>query len=116
LNRTYRHFLILGAARKRNYAQRPQAREKLAIDWVAVRALLILVWRQGILRSTRWQFWLNLISLAWQYPMVVVSYLSVCAQAEHFLDYRQRVRQDIERQLSDAIATIPAPSILVSQS
>ncbi|MDS3860658.1 DUF4070 domain-containing protein [Thermosynechococcaceae cyanobacterium BACA0444] len=107
LNRTYRHFLILGAARKRNYAKRPQAREKWAIDWVAIRALLILIWRQGILRSTRWQFWLNLISLAWQYPIVVVSYLSVCAQAEHFIDYRQRVRGEIEAQLAAYLAQQP---------
>ncbi len=110
LNRTYRHFLILGAARKRNYARRPKAKEKLAIDWVAVRALLTLIWRQGIIRSTRWRFWWNLLDLARQYPMVVVSYLSVCAQAEHFINYRQRVRGEIEAQLAAYIAQDSLPA------
>jgi len=69
-----------------------------------IRALLIICWRQGILRKTRWQFWRNLIQLAWRYPVVVTSYLSVCGQAEHFLDYRQVVRKQVEAQVADYLA------------
>ncbi len=110
LNRTYRHYLILGAARQRNHRKLPKAQEKMTIDWVAIRALLILIWRQGLVRETRWQFWLNLFSLAWRYPKVVVSYLSVCAQAEHFIDYRQRVRGEITAQLAAYMASSPQES------
>jgi radical SAM superfamily enzyme YgiQ (UPF0313 family) len=95
LNRTYRHFLILGSA--------PQLLSKPAgapeVSWVMVRALLILVWRQGIKRKSRWAFWRNLICLAWKYPHVVTNYLGVLAQEEHFIEFREVVRHGIYSQL-----------------
>jgi len=34
----------------------------------------------------------------------VISYLTVCAQIEHFLEYRKLVRKQIDRQLAAHIA------------
>jgi hypothetical protein len=42
-----------------------------------------------------------------RYPNVVTSYLSVCAQGEHFLEYRSIVREQIEAQLADYLANPP---------
>ncbi len=96
LNRTYRHFLILGSAPRQNRksAGAPD------VSWTMIKALLILVWRQGIKRKSRWYFWRNLISLALKYPHVVTNYLGVCAQEEHFIVFREIVRDGIMRQLA----------------
>ena len=37
--------------------------------------------------------------MLWRYPAVAANYVSVCAQAEHFLEFRQIVRDNIEAQL-----------------
>jgi len=100
LNRTFRHFLILGEAQKTNYKNRATSAGTPDINWVTVRAFFILLWRQGILRKTRLRFWVNLAVILWRYPAVAANYVSVCAQAEHFLDFRQIVRQNIEAQLT----------------
>jgi len=102
LNRTYRHFLILAAGRRQHRQHRTKSAGTPEISWTVLRAVGILCWRQGIVRKTRLRFWLNLISLLRQYPEVVLNYLVVCAQAEHFIDFRQTVRQQITEQLTVA--------------
>lgn len=100
LNRTFRHFLILGEGQKAAYQNRTTSAGSPDIDWTIVRAFLIVVWRQGIKRKTRWRFWINLAVMLWRYPAVAANYVSVCAQAEHFLEFRQIVRDNIEAQLA----------------
>lgn len=96
LDRTYRHFRILGDA---TYPKKGKGAKK-PINWVTIRALLTICWRQGVLRKTRWQFWRNLWNM-WRYNRGgISSYLSVCAQIEHFLEYREIVRREIEGQLA----------------
>ncbi|MEO0986954.1 MAG: B12-binding domain-containing radical SAM protein [Cyanobacteria bacterium J06639_14] len=99
LNRTFRHFLMLGEGQKQAYQGRPQAAGSPDINWITVRAFLIICWRQGILRKTRWRFWVNLAVMLWHYPHVAANYVAVCAQAEHFIDFRELVRANIEAQL-----------------
>jgi radical SAM superfamily enzyme YgiQ (UPF0313 family) len=100
LDRTYRHYLMLGEA---TYPDKGEGRKK-PISLLVLRALLIICWRQGVVRSTRWQFWRNLWSMYKLNPGGVSSYLVTCAQIEHFLEYRGIVRHEIESQLADFIA------------
>lgn len=72
--------------------------------WVDLRALLIVVWRQGFKRSTRWKFWHHLFSILKRNPAVWEHYITVCAHNEHFLEYRQIVRNQIESQLTEFLA------------
>ncbi len=96
LNRTYRHFLKLGT---------PEHKVSLRqVNWVSIRALLIVCWRQGVVRKTRLRFWLNLIGILRHNPRVWDHYLSICALNEHFLEYRTIVRDQIEQQLADLLA------------
>ena len=95
LDRAYRHYLTLGTA---TYPQKGKGGQK-EINWVIVRALLTICWRQGAMRSTRWQFWRNLWNIGRYNPGGIAPYLSVCAQIEHFLEYRQIVREEIEGQI-----------------
>jgi hypothetical protein len=105
LNRTYRHFLMLGEAQKRNYKNRTTSAGAPDINWITIRAFFIILWRQGVVRKTRLRFWLNLASILWRYPAVAANYVSVCSQAEHFIDFRQVVRQNIEEQLATYLET-----------
>lgn len=100
LDRTYRHFRILGEA---TYPKKGKGAKK-PINWVIGRAFLTICWRQGVLRETRWQFWRNLWNMAHHNPGGVSSYLSVCAQIEHFLEYRDIVRWEIEEQVGQFLA------------
>ncbi len=101
LDRTYRHFRILGEATYPNKGKRA----KKPINWVTLRALLTICWRQGMVRKTRWPFWRNLWNMQRHNPGGVGSYLGVCAQIEHFADYRQIVKREIETQVTAFLAT-----------
>lgn len=96
LNRTYRHFLKLGTP--------PHKSSLRKVSWASIRALLVVAWRQGIQRETRWQFWLNFIGILRHNPRVWDHYLSICALNEHFLVYRQVVRDQLEAQLQKFLA------------
>lgn len=100
LDRTYRHFRILGEA---TYPKKGKRSSK-KLDWVTVRALLTIAWRQGVVRDTRFQFWRNLWNMYRYNPGGISSYLSVCAQIEHFAEYREIVRREIEAQLAEFLA------------
>jgi radical SAM superfamily enzyme YgiQ (UPF0313 family) len=105
LDRIYRYFLKLGSPKVRPPFQLPSG--------VILRALLIVIWRQGIKRRTRWKFWHHLIQILRKNPGVAEQYLAVCAHNEHFLEYRQIVRNQIEAQLAEFLASQPAPPIAV---
>jgi hypothetical protein len=99
LDRTYRHFLMLGAPRVEVPSQFP--------DLVDLKALAIVIWRQGFKRSTRWKFWHHLFSIIKNNPSQWSHYLTVCAHNEHFLDYREIVRGEIEAQLQNLLKVMP---------
>jgi radical SAM superfamily enzyme YgiQ (UPF0313 family) len=102
LDRTYRCFRALGAPRCQPPAQFPEL--------IILKAFALIIWRQGIKRSTRWKFWHHLIGILVYNPKVFDHYMSVCAQNEHFLEYRDIVRQEIATQLN-----VFAKDSLVSQ-
>ncbi|MDY6785220.1 MAG: B12-binding domain-containing radical SAM protein [Cyanobacteriota bacterium] len=91
LDRVYRHFLHLKPSPCNPPAQLP--------SWIDLRALATIIWRQGFKRETRLQFWRNLLGIVRHNPGVWTHYLTVCAHAEHFIEFRQLVRDQIEAQL-----------------
>ena len=103
LNRTYRHFLNLGVPSHRSSLRK--------VSWSSIKALLIVCWRQGVMRETRWQFWINFVRILWRNPRVWDHYLSICALNEHFLEYRQIVREQLESQLQEFLSNNPQPPV-----
>ncbi len=99
LNRTYRHFLMLAEGQRRHYQGRNISAGSPEINWTILRAFVIVCWRQGVVRKTRLRFWLNLFNMLRRYPEATGNYISVCAQAEHFIDFREIVKKQIETQL-----------------
>jgi len=100
LDRAYRHYRILGEA---TYPKKGKGAKK-PISWVTIRALLTICWRQGVLRTTRWSFWRNLWNMGRYNPGGISSYLAVCAQIEHFVEYREIVKREIEEQVAQFLA------------
>lgn len=93
LARVYRHFIHMKPQPHKRKFKRPELTD--------VRALFLICWRQGLKRNTRWQFWRQLFSIIRHNPRVFEHYLTNCAHLEHFIDYRQIVRDEIEKQLSN---------------
>ncbi|SKB13660.1 putative enzyme [Planktothrix sp. PCC 11201] len=93
LERTYRCFLKLGAPKCHPPGKFP--------SWIDLKALATVIWRQGIKRQTRWKFWGYLFSIIKYNPAVWDQYLTLCAHNEHFLEYRQIVKTEIEQQLAE---------------
>ncbi|MGB3653044.1 MAG: DUF4070 domain-containing protein [Rivularia sp. (in: cyanobacteria)] len=96
LDRTYRCFLMMGKPSWKAPGKKP--------EWIVVKALATVIWRQGIKRETRWKFWHHLFGILKHNPAVFEHYLSSCAHNEHFLEYRQIVREQIESQLAEYLA------------
>ncbi len=107
LDRCYRHYRILGEAPCHNDKSRgPKPKSaKEPFNWHLVRALAIVCWKQGVERETRSTFWTYLFQMIKHNRGGVASYLTVCAQIEHFLEYRQIVKDEIESQIAEVIAT-----------
>ncbi len=109
LDRTYRCFLIMGSPSWTAPFKMP--------EWVILKAFVIIIWRQGIKRETRWKFWHHLFSIIKHNPRAFDLYLDTCAHIEHFMEYRQIVRDEIESQLAEYLAqgtekpyvSMPAP-------
>lgn len=91
LARVYRHYMAMKPA--------PHKLPFRMLEWVEVKAVFYIFWRQGIWGSTRFQFWRQLFSILRRNPQLFVPYLSNCALLEHFMHYRQIVRDEIEAQI-----------------
>jgi radical SAM superfamily enzyme YgiQ (UPF0313 family) len=96
LARIYRHYLHMRPTLHQKKFKMPEL--------IEFRALLLICWRQGLKRNTRFQFWRQLVLIIWHNPSVLVPYLSNCALIEHFIEYRQIVRDEIETQVVRFVA------------
>jgi radical SAM superfamily enzyme YgiQ (UPF0313 family) len=107
LARVYRHFIQMRPTPHKKKFRMP--------EFADIRALLIICWRQGLKRNTRWQFWQQLFSIIRKNPGVFDHYLTNCAHIEHFMEYRQIVRDEIEAQLAVYLASIEQPTAVLSR-
>ena len=96
LDRTFRYYMKLGV---------PRHSSRRKVDSKSIKALLTICWRQGVLRDTRWKFWLNLAQILLRSPKLVPLYLISCAYLEHFIEYRQIVTDKINAQLQAYLAS-----------
>ena len=109
LDRTFRHFMLLNEAK---YPMKPKRLGSRKPSWENLRALLVILFRQGVVRKTRFQFWRQLYRMWRINPGGLSSYVSTCAHAEHLLEYRQRVRRMIGEQLKQNLSAfdkVPHP-------
>ncbi|MBD2384527.1 B12-binding domain-containing radical SAM protein [Cylindrospermum sp. FACHB-282] len=92
LKRTFRHFIMMEGWRPQNKRQ---------FTWQEVRFFFAICWRQGVVRSTRWRFWWQLVAIALQKPHLFYDYLIALGVGEHFFNFRHEVKAQLEAQLED---------------
>jgi radical SAM superfamily enzyme YgiQ (UPF0313 family) len=109
MDRVYHYFLKVGTPRWQTFLKPADAAAKLP-SWTDVRALAIVVWRQGIRRNTRGRFWIYMLGIARQNPAQLEQFLVVLAHNEHFMEYRSVVTDEIESQLKTLPPELPPPS------
>jgi len=90
LKRTFRHFRNIKG-------NRPKISRKFT--WHEIRFLQSLFWRQGVIRSTRFHFWWQMLAITWQNPGLVYDYLVALGIGEHFFNFRHTVKAELEAQL-----------------
>ncbi len=91
LERTFRHFMMM--RNWRGASDRPITRQ----EWTL---FVKLIWRQGIVRPTRWRFWRQLAAIALHKHRLLPEYLATLGIGEHFFHYRHEVRAQLEHQLA----------------
>ena len=91
MDRVYSYYLKMGAPRW-------QAKAKLP-TFTDIKALSIVVWRQGLKRNTRIRFWRYMFGMARKNPAMMEQFLVVLAHNEHFMEYRGIVQREIREQL-----------------
>ena len=91
MDRVYSYYLKMGAPRWKAAAKLPTLTD--------IKALSIVIWRQGIKRDTRGRFWKYMLGMARQNPALLEQFLVVLAHNEHFLEYRSIVQREICEQL-----------------
>ncbi|MFQ3618880.1 MAG: B12-binding domain-containing radical SAM protein [Cyanobacteriota bacterium] len=91
LKRTFRHFRMMNGWRAKS--DRPFTRT----EWQLFSALC---WRQGVLRSTRFRFWWQLLAIALTKPRLLYDYFVALGTGEHFFQYRHVVKAQLEAQLA----------------
>ncbi|MEM7759718.1 MAG: DUF4070 domain-containing protein [Cyanobacteria bacterium P01_A01_bin.40] len=98
LDRIFRYYMKLGDSKNA---------KSLRPSWKTIRALGLILWKQGVLAQTRLIFWRNLIQVLVKKPRQLEIYLTLCAYLEHFTEYRFIVREQINTQLANYIASKP---------
>jgi radical SAM superfamily enzyme YgiQ (UPF0313 family) len=114
MDRVYSYYLKVGRPRWHQYVKPVLGLPKLP-SWTDVRALLIVIWRQGLLRDTRGRFWRYLFSMARRNPSQLEQFLVVLAHNEHFLEYRSVVTREIQEQLQSLPPELPPSATAVKE-
>ncbi len=99
LKRTFRCFQMMNGWRSNH--QRPITRHELRLAGA-------ICWRQGVLRSTRFLFWWQLLVLVVSKPSLLYDYFTALGMGEHFFKYRSEVRAQLLDRLA-ALETTPEP-------
>jgi radical SAM superfamily enzyme YgiQ (UPF0313 family) len=92
LKRTFRHFMMMNGWRGKTQRK---------ITSHEIRLFSAICWRQGVVRSTRWRFWWQLVAIALAKPRLLYDYLTTLGVGEHFFNYRYEVRAQLLDKLAD---------------
>jgi hypothetical protein len=70
-----------------------------ALNPIAIKGILTILWRQGLRRESRWLFWRQLSSMIFSQPQRIKDYFWMLLLDEHFLDYQSVITEQINGQL-----------------
>ncbi|MCT0208833.1 B12-binding domain-containing radical SAM protein [Synechococcus sp. CS-1332] len=100
IDRVTHYYLKMGQPRWQQFVPAAAFGKASLPTWTDVRALLIVIWRQGLKRDTRGRFWRSLLTIARKNPNNLEQFLVTLAHNEHFQEYRGVVTREIQDQLA----------------
>jgi len=106
---------VYGYCRKLSIAPRNELRRWRQHSGIFI-GVLVLCWRQGVIRESRWIFWKYLAQICIFAPQVLDEYLWLLMLEEHFLDYKEVVRSQVQKQLDYCDAEMVNVKALADQS
>jgi radical SAM superfamily enzyme YgiQ (UPF0313 family) len=93
IERSYQHFASMAP---------PKVKKPFKLPYIwELRAASITIYRNGVVYPTRITFWKNLLSALWNFPERVDRFLSSFVVAEHYYEFRDKIRSGIESQLAE---------------
>ena len=110
LERIYAYCQKLGVPRWHQERKITNLLPPLAkLNPIAIKGILTILWRQGLLRDSRWLFWRQLSSMLLTQPQRIKDYFLMLLLDEHFLDYQSVISEQINGQLPQLIKIQPQP-------
>jgi radical SAM superfamily enzyme YgiQ (UPF0313 family) len=103
IDRVTHYYLKVGKPRWQSYVKTAALGKPTLPSFTDVRALAIVIWRQGLMRDTRFRFWKALATIARRNPDNLEQFLVTLAHNEHFQEYRGIVQKEI----ADQLASLP---------
>jgi hypothetical protein len=100
IDRVKHYYLKMGKPRWQQFVKAAAFGKQTLPTWTDIRALAIVIWRQGFKRDTRWRFWSALATIARRNPDNLEQFLVTLAHNEHFQEYRGIVTREIQEQLA----------------
>ncbi|MEK8015955.1 MAG: B12-binding domain-containing radical SAM protein [Candidatus Parabeggiatoa sp.] len=98
LNRAIRHTMNTEISKIQKTIQKK--RQGGSFSWKMFKVSVFIFWKFGVVDQTRWQFWSYLFKAIWLNPSQVENCVRLYVFAEHFADYRQIIRDEINAQLN----------------
>ncbi|WP_341880594.1 B12-binding domain-containing radical SAM protein [Synechococcus sp. UW140] len=115
IDRVTHYYLKMGKPRWHAFYKADKSDQSSLPSLTDIRALSIVVWRQGFKRNTRFRFWKSLAIIAMRNPKLLEQFLVVLAHNEHFQEYRGVVTKEIQDQMA-ALPLEPAVSATETNS
>ena len=115
IDRVTHYYLKMGKPRWHAFYKAEKSDQSSLPSLTDIRALSIVVWRQGFKRNTRFRFWKSLAIIAMRNPKLLEQFLVVLAHNEHFQEYRGVVTKEIQDQMA-ALPLDPAVSATETNS
>ena len=84
---------------KVNFPEKERPKNKIKIGLYQIKTIFKLVLNIGFMRNTRKKFWFYLISIAYQNPKGLLSFIRKSAFIEYCFEYSQLVKNEIQNEL-----------------
>ncbi len=91
IERSYYHFKDMNPP----HVKKPV---KLPYSW-EIRAVAVMLFRNSVVYPTRFKFWKYLLKALWNFPSRFDRYLVSFVVAEHYYEFKDKIREGIESQL-----------------
>ena len=73
--------------------------------WNELKAMLVVAFRQGFLRSTRFTFWKLMLGALWHFPERLDKFIASAVFLEHLFEFKKTIAKELHQQLEERECT-----------